>query len=464
VPKQTAADTSAKYIFEDAPVKKAVSSMVMPTIISQLVLVVYNMADTWYVGLTNNANAVAAISLCLPVYSLLTALSNLFGIGGAGVVARAMGRGDDSFAHKTFVTAVLGAFSAAAVYSLLIFFAGRRILFVIGADNGDIGYAVSYVRWTIAIGGIPTILTSVFGHLVRSCGNPKAASFGMMLGAFINILLDPLFMFVVLPSGHEVTGAAVATAVSNVVSLVYFLVYILRRKNGTTFSLVRKSHSQGCFFEILRGGMPGFCMVALAMLSNCFLNSMLSTLGSDAVAGIGIVRKIDQLAYAVNQGVTQGMLPIVAYCYAHGNFPRMKQTIVYCALYTFVFSFACMCVSIVFAPQLISFFIRSSATIFYGSQFLRVICISIPVYSLTFVIIAVFQAVGRGIEPFILSFLHKGTLDIFIMFYIYHVYGVSKITFSSPVSETAALITGIVLLRRFLKKTDSKCSFKSSAV
>ena len=152
---------------------------------------------------------------------------------------------------------------------------------------------------------------------------------------------------------------------------------------------------------ILSGGLPGFLMVAMAMLSNCFLNAMLSSLGSAAIAGVGLVRKVDQLLYAVNQGITQGMLPLVAYCYTSGRRGRMIAVIRFSAVCSEVFSLICMSISLLFAPQLIWLFIRNAETIRFGSEFLRVICLAIPVYTLTFVIIAVFQAVGRWKEAFV---------------------------------------------------------------
>ena len=204
-----------KMFFSEAPIGKAVRTMIFPTIISQIIMVIYNMADTWYVGLTGNAYAVAAVSLCLPVYSILSAVSNLFGIGGAGAMARALGVHDRKRAGKVVGMTLLGAMAGAVLYAWFMAAAARPLLLLIGGDDHTIAYAVSYTFWTIVVGGIPTILSPVCGHLIRAMGRPKAASFGMMLGAVLNILLDPLFMFVLLPSGHEVQGAAMATALSN---------------------------------------------------------------------------------------------------------------------------------------------------------------------------------------------------------------------------------------------------------
>ena len=155
--------------------------MVLPTIVSQIIFVAYNMADTWYVGLTNNKNAVAAVSLCLPVYTLLSAISNLYGIGGASVIARALGTNDREKARRTFALSFFLALITAAFYGLLIFLTKKPLLLLIGGDSGDIQDAVTYAVLTITIGGIPTILATTFGHLIRATGHPKAASFGMQI-------------------------------------------------------------------------------------------------------------------------------------------------------------------------------------------------------------------------------------------------------------------------------------------
>lgn len=451
---KSAAALRERRIFEEFPVPKAVAAMVIPTIISQVIFVIYNLADTWYVGLRNDANAVAAISLCLPVYTLLSGISNLFGIGGAGVIARALGMRDVKKARSAFSLSFWGAFCAAVIYALLMLSVERPLLLLIGGNAENIDYAVSYVRWTVVIGGIPTILLPVLGHLIRAAGFPRQASFGMALGAVLNIILDPLFMFILLPPGNEVLGAAVATALSNAIALAYFCIYIFLSRRTQVYGIKPELHRKELLqmLEILRGGLPGFCMVALAMLSNCILNSLLSVMGSAAIAGIGIVRKIDQLAYAVNQGVTQGMLPLVAYCYASKRYQRMWAAAVFSAACTEIFSLLCTGVSFAFAPNLVAVFIKDIDTIQYGAYFLRILCLAIPVYTLTFVIIAIFQAVGRGIEPFVLSVLHKGTLDIILMFFIARITEIDKITWAAPVSETAALIAAIGLLVHFLRK------------
>lgn len=444
-----------KELYADSPVPKAVATMVIPTVISQIITVIYNLADTWYVGLTGDAAAVAAISLCLPVYNIMTSIANLFGIGGSSVVTRAIGEGHHHRARRAFVLSVYGAVIAAALYSLLLGIAARPFLMLIGGDADNIDFAVRYAVITMVIGGLPTVLSAVFAHLIRSTGRSKVASFGITLGAVLNMVLDPLFMFVLLPKGNEVVGAAVATALSNMISMVYFLCYLLRHREVPIFrfTLENRRSIPATARDIMKSGIPSFFILGAGQISNFFLNGMIADMGaSAAVAGIGVVRKIDSLAYAINQGITQGMLPIVAYCFAARKHQRMKAVIGFSAALTIFFSLACSICSYVFAPQLIAFFIRDADTIYYGTKFLRVLCISVAIYPLLFVIIAVFQAVGEGVKPFALSLLHKGSLDIVLFFVIRALFGLEYILWASPAMAAVALSTGIVLILRLFRK------------
>ncbi len=444
-----------RMIFELLPVPKAVAAMVVPTIVSQIISVVYNLADTWFVGLTGNAGAVAAISLCLPVYTMMSAFSNLFGIGGSSMIARAVGMKEINNARTDFSISFWAALVTAAVYSLFILTLARPFLLLIGGDSNSIDYAVSYVYITIVIGGIPTILASTFAHLIRSAGESKAASSGMMIGAVLNIVLDPLFMFVLLPNGFEVVGAAIATTVSNTVSLIYFICYLNKHHDGTFFDISPRllKRSRRIFWKIIKCGLPSFALVGMAMISNFFLNGMIgSGVDGSAVAGMGIVRKIDSLAYAVNQGITQGMLPIVAYCYASSRIQRMKSVVLFCSVCTVGFSLVCSIISYLFAPVLISVFIKDASTIAYGAKFLRIMCISVSLYPITFIVITLFQSVGQSVKPFILSLLHKGSFDILLLFIIRSLYGAENIVWAAPVMDAVALVTAVLMAFTLFRK------------
>ncbi len=352
---------------------------------------------------------------------------------------------------KTFCTAFYAALISAAVYSLVIFSVNRPLLSLIGADQGNIDFSVTYSFVTIVCGGIPTILSGTFANLIRSTGKSRQASIGMMTGTILNIILDPLFMFVLLPEGQELLGAALATVFSNFVSLIYFIIFIIKNKNTEIYAVTPKElkDSKKCLKEITLCGLPAFGTVTMSMFSNCFLNPLLRNYGgSAAVAAIGIVRKIDLLAYAVVQGVTQGMLPLVAYCYSSKKYERMRKVILYSAAFAEIFALLSTITSQLFAPQLVSIFIKDNATITYGAEFLKVISLCIPLYVFSFVVIAVLEAVGESGKPFILSILHKGSVDILLMVLINAFWNAKYVTWAAPVMDLVTLlIAGFILLR-----------------
>jgi Na+-driven multidrug efflux pump len=207
------------WIFEEAPIPEAVFTMAIPTIITQLINIVYNFADAWYVGRTESAAMMAALSVSLPVFIIIQALANLFGIGGASAISRALGRKDTGRARKIFAFSLFGGLAAAILYAVVVFLARPLMIPLIGGSEDSYPYIYNYMFWTMVIGAIPTLGNALCGHLVRSIGAAKEAGFGLSMGGILNIILDPLFMFVLLPRGMEVTGAAIATCLSNTIAL-----------------------------------------------------------------------------------------------------------------------------------------------------------------------------------------------------------------------------------------------------
>lgn len=216
-------------IFEDEAIPVAVAKLAIPTVITQLINIVYNFADTWFVGRTGNAAMVAALSVCMPIFIIMAALANLFGIGGASVISRQMGMKNEAKARHVFAFCLYGGIAAAVVYALIMFFFRPQIIYLIGGDENSYKYVYDYIFWTMVVGAIPSVGNVLCGHLVRSIGDAKEAGFGMSLGGILNIFLDPLFMFVILPQGYEVVGAAIATLISNTVALVYFVVLLTKK-------------------------------------------------------------------------------------------------------------------------------------------------------------------------------------------------------------------------------------------
>lgn len=445
-------NTNRTYLFETAPVPKAVLSLVVPTVISQILTIIYNFADTWFVGRTNNEAAVAAVSVAMPLFIVMTGLSNLFGIGGSSVISRSLGAKKEDDAKKAFSFALWGAVSAAIVYSVLIFFFGKNLVFLIGGDESSREYIIEYLFWTIVVGGIPTMLSALFGHLVRSVGKAKISGFVMSLGAVLNIIFDPLFMFVILPKGMEVAGAAIATMLSNAVSAIVFIIYILKSSEDV-FTLNPKQFTLKGDVpkEVLATGAPACLSTCLAMVSNIAANKLMSDYGTAAVAGLGIAKKSNTLAFNINMGLTQGVLPLIGYNFAAKNYSRMKKVIAFTFGITITFSVLCTFVYRTFPEPIMRFFIDEPETVAEGTKLLPTLAIAVVFCAMTYLMNTIFQATGRKFYSLLTSMMRKGIFDIPLMFLFKKYLDETGIVIATPTAEILSIFVSAFLLFRFLK-------------
>ena len=441
-------------IFENYSIPNAVAALALPTVITQIITIVYNFADTWYVGLTNNSAAIAALSVCMPIYVLMAAIANLFGIGASSVISRSLGARMPEKARRAFSFAFWGGIVVSILYSVIILLFRSELAYLIGGDADSFDFIQKYMFWTMIIGSLPTVLNSLFGHLIRSVGASKQASFGMSLGAVMNIILDPIFMFVLLPKGHEVEGAAIATMLSNCCATLYFFFYLKQVKDSPVFTLAPSYalEDRRVWAEVLSIGLPAALSTSLAMLSNIFANSLVSNYGSKAVAGMGIAKKINTLAFNITLGLTQGVLPLIGYNYAAKKYKRMKDIV----LFTLgvALSFTCFCVLLFEFNRefLVQFFIKDQETIYEGQRFLSIIALGVPLCAITYTMNTVFQATGQRKKSFILSILRKGLLDIPLMFLFRGMFERLGVVMATPVAEGISAIIAFVLFIPMVKK------------
>ena len=441
-------------IFENYPIPKAVAALAVPTVITQIITIIYNFADTWYVGLTNNSAAIAALSVCMPIYVLMAAIANLFGIGASSVISRSLGARMPEKARRAFSFAFWGGIVVSILYSVIILLFRSELAYLIGGDADSFDFIQKYMFWTMIIGSLPTVLNSLFGHLIRSVGASKQASFGMSLGAVMNIILDPILMFVLLPKGHEVEGAAIATMLSNCCATLYFFFYLKQVKDSPVFTLAPSYalEDRKVWAEVLSIGLPAALSTSLAMLSNIFANSLVSNYGSKAVAGMGIAKKINTLAFNITLGLTQGVLPLIGYNYAAKKYKRMKDIV----LFTLgvALSFTCFCVLLFELNRefLVQFFIKDQETIYEGQRFLSIIALGVPLCAITYTMNTVFQATGQRKKSFILSILRKGLLDIPLMFLFRGMFERLGVVMATPVAEGISAIIAFVLFIPMVKK------------
>ena len=437
-------------LFESMPVRKAVISMAIPTVLSSLVHVLYNMADTFFIGQLNDPTQVAAATLSMPPFLFLNGIASLFGIGGASLMARRMGQKNPDEARKCAAFSIWGGAAVSLIYGLVILLFRDRLLPLIGTNETTYPLVYQYLLWTTVIGSVPSVMNTLFSHLVRTEGKAKSASFGVTLGCVLNIALDPLFIF---GFNMGIMGAAVATMLSNFIAMLYFVILILRDR--TTVISLNPRHftlKNRIPLEILVTGFPSFLMVLMSFFSNTFLNTLVSGYSNEAMAGMGIAKKIDMVGFAIAQGMTQGVLALIGYNYAAGNRERMKATIKTTLIYSTGIAAVFSVLLFVFASPITRSFIADAQTVEYGRRFMRIMCVTCPAASVTMMVVTVFQATGEKLRPMLVSMLRKGGLDIPFMLLYNALAGVEGIAFATPTADVLTMTIGIILIVPYWKK------------
>ena len=436
-----------RELFERTPVVKALATLAVPTIISQLITMIYNLADTFFIGMANDPSKTAASSVAFVLIFVMNSLANLFGVGGGSLISRLLGEKKDKDAVRVASFSFYGSLFIAALYSVGVFAFMDPFLRLLGATDGSIGYASDYALWVVVIGGVPSTLSMTMSHLLRSEGYAKHASVGLGIGGVLNILLDPLFMFVILEPGNEVKGAAIATMLSNVAVLVYFLViyYIIRNKTVLTISPAKMIPERRYINSVFAVGFPSALGSFLASLSGIIMNNLAagyeSQLGDVPVAAIGIAKKIDMLPMNVGMGLCQGMMPLVAYNYASGDYKRMRAFTSCARTAGIVFAGICIVLFEIFASSIVSVFNGDGATVAMSTDFLRIMCLAVPFMITNFQMSFTFQAMGLGKQSLLLSSLRQGLINIPLLFLMNSLFGLYGIVWTQLVSDL--LTTGI---------------------
>ena len=439
-------------IFENTPIKKAVLLQIVPAIASQMIALLYNLADTYFVGLINDPVQTAAITVVSPCFVMLTAISNLFGVGGASAIARALGKKEANRARQIASVSFWGGLVMGILFALLFWLLERPILTLCGAREETFAVVMAYAKWVVVIGGPWTVLNTLLANLVRAEGSARRAFVGVSLGGVLNIALDPLF---VLPRflGWGAAGAGIATAISNMAATVYFLCGIFRRRQDTVLSVApgHLRHTRAHLGGILVIGFPSALQYALTVVAVAAQAKFVSAYPTEAVAALGIVKKIDQLPLYFSIGVANGLLPLLAYNHAAGNTARRSQAFRFGTLTAVSFSLCCLILFEIFAEPLVGLFIKNPQTVAYGASFLRLMVTAMPMMSVCYPMIVQFQAMGKARESLICSVLRKGVLDIpllFIMDALLPLYGCMLV---QPTVDSISLIVALLLYRRIRK-------------
>lgn len=456
-------ENSKKFLFEKMKVSKAIATLAIPTIISQLINLVYSLVDTIFIGRVGNPYMVSAITVVFTVYMMTISFSNLFGVGGGSLIARLIGRGEEQEAKKVSAYSLYMAGFVAILYSLLVFIFLNPILRLLGASSDTIEYAKEYLWIVCIIGDLPVILSITLAHILRNCGYARQASFGLSMGGVLNIAFDPLFMFVLLPKGSEVIGAALATLIANVIACIYLLIVIIRVSKTSPLSIrfkdalnIRKKDIK----ELFTVGIPSAILTTMFDIGNIFVNKLASGHGDLELAAMGIVMKAERLPNAINIGLCQGTLPLIAYNYASGNNERRMKIINTSRIYGLSIAAVGIIIYTILAKDICKVFLSTTTgnvedslkVIEYASIYLAIRCFCSPFQFINFSTSYILQAVGDGRDTLIHACIRIMVIYIPSMFVLNYLFGMEGLVSAAIFSEAISCVIALVLLHLFQKK------------
>lgn len=431
------------YLFEQAPIPKAVMSLCLPTILTSLVMVVYSLADTYFVGMLNDPIQSAAVSVASPALLAFNAINNLFGVGTSSAMSRALGRGDQDAVKRSSVFGVYCALTCSVLFALLTGCFRTPLATLLGADTATLAASEGYMLWAVTFNAVPGIMNVVFAYLVRSEGAALHASIGTMSGCILNIILDPIF---IMPWGFGMgaAGAGLATFLSNTVACCYFLILIFVRRGKTLVSVNPKlfRFNKRIASDIFGVGIPASIQNLLNVTSMTIFNNFAAAYGADVMAAMGIAHKIQMVPMQISMGASQGIMPFVGYNYASENRERMKNSILYVAVRMVAFVIVMAGVCIAFGRNLMGLFIQTESVIAYGAAFLVGFMLAMPFQFIDFLGVGVYQAIGDGKTALLFAFLRKIVLEIpalIVLNKLVPLYGLAYATlFAEAVLATAA--------------------------
>ena len=454
-------------LFTSMPVGKAVAKLAIPTVISQIVVILYSLADTFFVGQIGDPNQLAALSITFPIFTILTAVANLFGIGANSVIARSLGKNDKDTAKKASAFAFWASFVVTAVLSVVLGVLMKPILTFFKADEFTFSFSARYLLWVFVIGGIPTVAGLILGHLVRSVGKTKEAGIGLSLGGIMNIILDPIFIFekgdtlfgggFTMPFGFgmDVSGAAVATMISNTISAIYFLVILAKIRKETVLSInpKRVTLEKKVAFNTCAVGFPAAVALLLVSVSIAVLNGLLLSYegGNILSAAYGVSAKCGTIALHISIGLAQGVMPLIGFNYGAGNHKRVDQV---CNLsFKIIFGFSVFFLAIiqVMPTTIASIFTPHEETIKVAATFMRCWSWCVIGMSLSNMYNSIFQAVGKWQTSLLLAVLRLGVIFITLSFIMNAIWGVAGLMWVQAVTDTVSFIIAAVLYARLKK-------------
>ncbi|MDY3078723.1 MAG: MATE family efflux transporter [Oscillospiraceae bacterium] len=433
-------------LFRNMPVPKAVMKNALPAMAAMLMVLIYNLADTFFIGQTHDDLQVAAVSLATPVFLIFMAVGTVFGIGGTSVISRAMGQGRQDHAKKVCSFCMWGCVAVGAAMSAFFLLFMDEILGWIGATPDTWDYAKTYLTIVSCCGPF-VLIGNCYSNVIRAEGQSGKAMMGQLIGNLLNVVLDPLLILVF---GWDIAGAAVATVIGNVVGAGYYILYFLRGSSTLSIRLKDFALGGGVCSGVLAIGIPASLGSLLMSVSQIIVNALMTDYGDMALAGIGVAMKVSMMTGMVCIGFGQGIQPLLGYCVGAKLWERFKKVMKFSLVFSLALSVVMTGVCYLFTNGIVSAFLTDPAAFDYAVQFSRILLTTSFLFGAFYVLSNALQAMGAATAALIVNLSRQGIIYIPALFILKAALGAAGLAWAQPVADllSTALVAVLYLYTR----------------
>lgn len=441
-------DSNATGLFEKAPVSQAVLKSALPAMAAMLMVLIYNLADTFFVGQTHDAYQVAAVSLAMPVFLMFMAVGTVFGMGGTSVISRALGQGRTDYAKKVCSFCMWGCVVVGVIMAALFLIFMEPILTMVGASEGTWAYAKSYLT-IVSFGGPFVLISNAFSNIIRAEGKSAEAMMGQLLGNLLNVILDPIMILLL---GWNITGAAIATLIGNIVGACYYILYFVRGKSSLSVSTKELSQPEKVCGPVCAIGIPAALGSVLMSVAQIIINSQLAKYGDMAVAGMGVAMKVVTITGMVCMGLGQGVQPLLGYCVGAKLWERFKKAFRFSMLFALSLGAVLTVICYLFTNQIVSVFLSDPAAYSYAVEFSRILLTTSFLFGVFYVLINTLQAMGAATPALIINLSRQGIIFIPALFILQAAVGINGLIWAQPVADLLSIGLAAILYIRVSRK------------
>lgn len=428
-------------MFESAPIPRAVATMAIPNIVTTLVMVIYNMADTFFIGQTGDALQVAAISICMPVFTVFMAMGGLFGMGGNSSISRALGAGKEERAKHISAFCFYGCMGVSIILAIIILIFMTPVLHLVGASDADFGYARSYL--TILTIGSPFIVSSQnCANLLRGSGSPTASMVGNLTGTITNIILDPIFILVF---GWGVPGAAAATVLGNMVAFVYYIIYFNVSHVPLSLNIKNFTVHDHIPIDVLSIGLPASLNQLLMSFAQVIMNNTITQYGDIPLAAMNVAMRTNMIVVFTQMGLCMGIQPLCGYNYASGNKKRLVSIFRFTAITTVILGTILTIIMVIARRSVVTAFIDNEEVIGYGIRMVVALQTSGPFVGLCFLSTSCLQGMGKAGRSLILTLSRQVLAYIPCIIILNALFGLNRLIYAQPIADYVAVIVGFTI-------------------